>query len=174
MPDANPESKANAVSIILVDVSASMAEPVGDRRRCDVLDEILRQVLPASQDARVFAFSELVQEIERGARVPVPGGGTALHTALTYIAPFQPMQVVVLSDGEPNDAEAALAVARTLSCNFVTYFCGDERNHTAVAFLRALAWTSSNGIGHAAVIDLHYPDKLVAELRLQLTTGPAA
>jgi hypothetical protein len=78
----------------------------------------------------------------------------------------------VVSDGEPQDPESALAAARRLSCEIACYFCGDETNHTAVAFLRALAWTSSDGLGHAAVVDLRDPERLIGELKLRLA-GPA-
>jgi hypothetical protein len=160
-------------SVVLLDTSTSMAEPIGSRRRIDVLADILHQVLPATLGVRLFAFSSAVREIERHAPLPEPEGGTALHLALAHAASLAPARVVVISDGEPDDADAALAAARELGCEIITYFAGDERNHAAVAVLRALAWCSADGLGHAAVADLRAPDRLAGELRL-LLTGPVS
>jgi hypothetical protein len=160
-------------SVVLLDTSSSMAELVGAQRRIDVLHSILATVLPparATSDVRLVAFNSVVRELD-GARVPEPAGGTALHLALEFVAPMRPVQVIVISDGEPYDPEAALRAARALDCHIVTYFCGDERNHAAVAFLRALAWCSRDGFGQAAVSDLRDPARLTAELRLALA-GP--
>jgi hypothetical protein len=58
----------------------------------------------------------------------------------------------------------------------MTFTCGcppDLCNHAAVAFLRALAWCATDGLGHAAIADLRRPEVLKAELRLALT-GPAS
>jgi hypothetical protein len=41
-----------------------------------------------------------------------------------------------------------------------------------VAFLRALAWCSADGLGHAAVSDLRNPPQPAEDLRLRLV-GPA-
>jgi hypothetical protein len=165
-------------TIVLLDTSTSMAEPIGNRRRIDVLEDILRQVLPSTPGVRLFGFSSAVTELEgavaeHGVHLPEPGGGTALHLAIQHVAALRPSRLIVISDGEPDDADAALAAARELGCEIVSYFAGDERNHAAVAFLRALAWCSADGLGHAAVTDLRDPRRLETELRL-LLTGPAA
>jgi hypothetical protein len=59
-----------------------------------------------------------------------------------------------------------------LNCQISAYFCGDERNHVAVAFLRSLAWCSSDGLGRTAVADLANPKRLTDDIRLALT-GPS-
>jgi hypothetical protein len=158
------------VIAVLVDVSGSMSEPVGRQRRIDVLADILRDVFAAG--ARLFAFAGTVHEIEPSGTLPEPGGGTALDQALDHVALLAPKRVIVISDGEPDDRGAALVAARRLHCEIVTYYAGDERDHAAIAFLRALAWCSADGLGHAVVSDLRDPPKLVAELKLRLT-GPA-
>jgi hypothetical protein len=158
---------------ILLDTSSSMAEPVGGRRRIDVLADILRQILPTVPDARLIAFSSVVTEIESGAPVPEPGGGTDLAAALEYAAHLRPRRIVIISDGEPNDSEAAITAARALRCAIVTYYVGDERNHASVAFLRALAWCSADGLGDTRIADLRDPKKLVGELHLFLTGPPS-
>jgi hypothetical protein len=103
--------------------------------------------------------------------LPEPEGGTNLAGALIHIRPLRPRRVIVISDGEPNDPEAALAAARALATHVASYFCGDENNFAAIAFLRALSWCSADGVGQARVADLRHPERLAAELRL-LLTGP--
>jgi hypothetical protein len=163
----------SASIVILLDVSSSMAELIGSRRRIDVLGDILKQVLPAAAGARLVAFNSTVFEVQSDAPLPQPAGSTELHSALQHVAPWKPCRVVVISDGEPSQPEAALAAARALGCEIVTYFAGDESNHAATAFLRALSWCSADGIGHTGVVDLRKPERLTAELKLQLV-APAS
>jgi hypothetical protein len=47
----------DAFSVVLLDCSGSMNQAIGDRRRTDILADILRQVLPAIPDARLVAFT---------------------------------------------------------------------------------------------------------------------
>jgi hypothetical protein len=90
--------------------------------------------------ARLFAFESTVTEIESPEQLPVPQGGTALHLALERAAELCPGEVVVISDGAPNDAEAALAAARKLPGVVQAIFVGDEvRNREAVQFMTRLA-----------------------------------
>jgi len=148
-----------------------MAEPVGARRRIDVLEAVRAEVTPGLSDLTVIAFGSLSEVIEPGQRLPEPAGGTALHRALVEAARFQPQQVVIISDGLPDDREAALAAARALGCQIITYHCGDEIDFPATSFLRALAWCSSDGRGFTSIADLRKPERLKSELRL-LLAGP--
>ena len=159
--------------VILADNSGSMYAPAaGDLLRIDVLQRCLDEVLPAAAATQVIAFNAIPFVLERGAPLPPPGGGTALHLAIERAADFRPELLVVLSDGEPNDAEAALAAARALHCKVVTIFCGDERDHAALAFMTALAWCSADGLGEATSADLKQPQQLTGELR-RVLLGPS-
>jgi len=156
-------------TVILLDTSGSMAWTVGTRRRIDVLADILKAIPPRS-DVRRVSFNSVVTEIDND--LPEPGGGTALADALTFAATTNPDHVIVISDGEPDNAEEAIAAARKLGpCRIETYFCGDEAHHEAIAFLRALAWCSADGLGVAAIADLTQPQRLAEDLRLALTHG---
>lgn len=157
-------------AIILLDTSISMDMAVAGRRRIDVLSDILKVIMPGVPTARLFAFDSVVRELD-GTTLPLLGGGTALGEALKFIASMRPTQVVVISDGEPDNMEEALDAGRALNCQIATYFCGDETNHAAVAFLRSLAWCSGDGLGRTAVADLGNPAKLTVDLRLALA-GP--
>jgi hypothetical protein len=41
---------------------------------------------------------------------------------------MKPRRIIVISDGEPSQPEAALAAARALGCEIATFFAGDELN----------------------------------------------
>jgi hypothetical protein len=162
--------KSDAFPVILIDCSGSMDLPVGDRRRIDLLADILCQVLPATPDARLVAFNDTVSPVASADRLPEPDGGTNLHRAFEHIAPWRPRRVVLISDGEPSDRAAALRAARMLGCPIDCFHAGPENDRAAIAFLRNLA-LSGHGVGRVTVADLRDPTKLVGELRL-LLTGP--
>jgi hypothetical protein len=160
----------DAFSIVLLDCSSSMDLPVGERRRIDILADILHQVLPTTPGARLFAFNDTVSPVASADRLPQPDGGTELHSALEQIAPWRPRRVILISDGEPSDRAAALRAARMLSCPIDAFHAGPEDDRAAIAFLRNLC-LCGRGVGRATVADLRNPAKLAGELRL-LLTGP--
>jgi hypothetical protein len=98
-----------------------------------------------------------------------PGKATELPDMLTGLAPAP-------SQGQTEDQNTILpngAPGRPSSMHLITYYAGDERSHTSVAFLRALAWCSTDGIGDTRIADLRDPKKLAGELQL-LLTGPSS
>jgi hypothetical protein len=166
-----------SVPLILLDTSSSMTSPVGSRRRIDVLAEILASVLPATPNVRLFSFNSVVTELEHavtehGIHLPEPEGSTALDRAIAQVAPLRPNLLIVISDGEPNEARAALDAACGLGCVIQTFYCGDESNRAAISFLRDLALCSRGGIGRMRIGNLAKPEQLAADLR-PLLAGPA-
>jgi hypothetical protein len=142
-----------------------------------VLDEILTTVLPTVSKVRIFAFSSTVIELknavgDQGVHLADPGGSTALHRAIEHVAPLRPSPLIVISDGEPDDARAALDAACGLHCVIQTFYCGDETNRGAIAFLRDLALCSRGGVGRMRIGNLAKPEQLAADLR-PLITAPA-
>jgi len=163
--------------LILLDTSSSMTSPVGSRRRIDVLADILTSVLPATPNVRLFSFNTVVTELEHaitehGIHLPEPEGSTALHRAIAQVAALHPNPLIVISDGEPDDARAALDAASSLGCVIQTFYCGDETNRAAISFLRDLALCSRGGIGRMRIGNLANPEQLAADLR-PLLAGPA-
>jgi hypothetical protein len=144
------------------------------QRRIDVAQMAFDEVLPATPGTHIIAFNSRPFVLDCGVSLPPPDGSTALHLAIETAATFSPALLLVLSDGLPDDPESALAAARRLGCRVVTLFCGDPRNHEAAAFMTALAWTSSDGIGDTVLADLRQPQRFAGELRQLLLAGPDA
>ncbi len=156
---------------VLLDTSGSMCELSGTRRRINVLRDVLTVTLREAP-ARLFAFNSYTRELDGPDALPEPSSGTVLHEALILLAAFRPDPLIVISDGSPHDPEAALVAARNLHTTIRTVFVGNDTDHNAVAFMRALAWCSNDGIGQALVGNLNKPLKLTADLRAMLA-GPS-
>jgi Mg-chelatase subunit ChlD len=122
--------------VVVADVSSSMAEPAGDRRKIDVLRDALATV---PQDCRMVAFSSVAQDIRDAAGLPAPAGGTALDRALDHAGKYRPRRTIVISDGEPDNEAAALAAAGRLSGVIDVIYCGRDGNARALDFMRRLA-----------------------------------
>ena len=137
------ESFISATAIILVDVSGSMhtRDSRGSKSRYDVaLDElaVLQRTMPGR--LAVIAFSDGAIFVPGG----VPSclaGGTDVAAALRFakVADVPDMRFFLISDGEPNDAAEALAVAATFTARIDTIFVGPERGDRGRDFLERLA-----------------------------------
>jgi hypothetical protein len=163
--------------VILIDTSSSMDTLVGNRRRIDILACILAATMQGTSAARPFAFSSDLIELdnavtEHGINLPEPSGGTALAEAFEKIAPLRPHQLLVITDGEPDDERAALNQAKLLNCVIHVRFVGDEGNRAAVAFCRNLSLCSKGGVGCALISDLKNPALLTSDIKRLLLTGP--
>jgi uncharacterized protein with von Willebrand factor type A (vWA) domain len=163
---------------LLLDVSGSMSHREGERRRIDLLAEALAHALPAA-GCRVLAFSHSVQELTglepRRPKLPEPGGGTDLAAALQAVAHLTPRpdRLLVISDGEPDDPQAALTAARALRPMTIhSIFVGDDRDHAAKGFMRALAIAGGDPRSIAQQLKLNQPAN-VAKAATLLLTGPA-
>jgi Mg-chelatase subunit ChlD len=167
-------------SVIVLDVSGSMAFPESGRYRIDIAADVLRMALTKTPAARVVLFNALPMELVglgptiSSLKLPPPDGSTALHLALNLIGKMtpKPTRVVVISDGQPDDAEAALRSARALApCAINALHVGPDNDAAAVAFLRELA--SAGGVqGASGVRSLTDPAALADEIVL-LLRGPA-
>jgi predicted metal-dependent peptidase len=107
-------------ALVVLDRSGSMAGTNDSRRSIDLAGEMLSRLLIECPNVRIIAFGSTVEELTGlepgpGLRLPEPGGSTALHLAFDCIAASKrPGRIVVITDGMPDDAEAALIAARRL------------------------------------------------------------
>jgi hypothetical protein len=137
---ATKATKAAPV-VVLLDTSGSMAETAdGGLLRIEVLREALEWALQAVQAHPILiAFSSTPKKIASPRDLPVPSGGTALEKALAMAGAKGPAKTIVISDGEPDDADVALAAAAVISGSIDTIYCGPDDGVEAKAFLKALA-----------------------------------
>ena len=156
-------------TLVLCDTSGSMDNYTGQKRRIDVLRDVLVEITPPNYSGSVWQFDSFCREVFGPPYSPgEPSGGTDLAGAIATVARFQPRPLIVVSDGVPQDGEAALAEARALNTRIITRFVGDDADFGAIAFMRALAWCSDDGIGDAQVHRWDRPQALADDLRALL------
>ncbi|CAM5418714.1 hypothetical protein ATER59S_02359 [Aquamicrobium terrae] len=125
--------------VILADTSGSMAEAAGRRRKIDILSEAMAAVRADLPSAATIAFDSLPRHLGPQEALPAPGGGTALHTAITEAARLRPRKTIVITDGQPDSEPQAIAAAGKLSGTIDVIFCGNDSDTRAIDFLRRLA-----------------------------------
>lgn len=132
------ESFLSADAIILVDVSGSM-HGAAYEQACAELRK-LQGDLPGK--VAVIAFSDR-PEFAPGGRPRYIGSGTDLARALAFVhvADGTGVRFIIISDGYPDDGEAALRQARTFTSQIDVVYIGPEGGAGA-AFLRKLAQAS--------------------------------
>lgn len=149
--------KTSNKSIIVLDISGSMAETIeSGKRKIDLLRQVLDR--PLHSDEIAIAFHSISLQIPRLQDIPEPEGGTALHNAIAGAIPYKPAQTLVISDGKPDDPKQALAQAENLSGIINTLYIGSDRDTEAIAFMRQLART---GCGRAEECDISNPQNQV-------------
>jgi hypothetical protein len=129
--------------IIIVDTSGSMdqKDSRGGRSRyqvaCDELGK-LQASLPGK--IAVISFSSDVQFCPAGVATYF-GGGTNLAKALEFIkiADVPGMQFILISDGQPDDEQAALRIARIFDNKISVIYVGPEDQPSGRDFLQRLA-----------------------------------
>ena len=161
---------AGDTEVILADVSGSMAEQLEHgARKIDVLQAALDRVRPDWPSAIVIAFATLPQRC--AGPLPDPGGNTALHLALAEAERLRPRRTLVIADGRPDDAGAALRAADHLTGTLDTLYIGPDHDITAVGFMRDLA---RRGGGRSAARSLVLGPAAIAEgIRALLPPGGA-
>lgn len=123
---------------VLADVSGSMSSQAwGGRSKHEVLREALSAIDPGRHD--LVAFSETAARIADAGDLPVPSGGTALDRGLEEAMRDGPGRILVISDGQPDDELAALAVARQFDGTIDVLYIGPDSDVMAMRFLEQLA-----------------------------------
>jgi len=153
------ESFMAAEAVVIIDVSGSMSttDSRGGKSRYGVALEELRK-LQASLPGKiaVISFSDHAQ-FEPAGLPTFQGTNTDLAHALDFarVADIPDMRFFVVSDGEPDSEEAALASAKQYKARIDTIFVGPEREQHGRDFLRQLAQASGGQTATAdRVIDL--------------------
>ena len=152
------ESFVNADCIIIVDTSSSMGQhdSRGGKSRYEVACEELKTLQGSMQGKlAILSFSDDVIFCPNG--IPFNYEGmTDLAKALKFakMGDVTGMRFIVISDGEPNDEDKALAVAKTYKNRIDTIYVGPE-NGDGQKFLQRLAKASGGqGVTSAQVKEL--------------------
>lgn len=137
------ESFIGAEMVVIVDCSGSMnqRDSRDGRSRHEVALEELAQIqadMPSK--VAVIAFSDMAIFVP-GGQPPLLHGGTNLAGALRFAkaADVPDVLFVVISDGEPDNQDEALAVARTFTQEISTVYVGPESDPRGRDFLKKLA-----------------------------------
>ena len=123
--------KAAEGIILLLDVSGSMKEKVGERRKIDHL----REAIVNHASLRKVSFSRSVVE---GLPEHPEFGGTHLAHAFDYLLSSRPKTVILISDGLPDSREDAFSAAEKLGCPINIVYIGPGEDE-GEAFMKELA-----------------------------------
>jgi len=155
--------------VLLADVSGSMRSPAwGSQRKIDVL----REAVDATRRAiacTLIAFSAKAREV---ARIPEPESNTDLVAGLRAAQTHDPGVTLVISDGQPDRPEEALALARTFRGAIDVLYVGPDSDAAAMAFMRRLADAAGGRVETSDIATPRGVQRLEGSLRL-LLEGPA-
>ncbi len=164
------ESFMDVDAVVVVDTSGSMGvtDSTGGRSRYDQACKEL-ETLQASMPGKIAVVSFASENQVKFCPSGVPKnfkGRTDVAAALRFCKKMDVVGVrfILISDGEPDDAAAALTVARTYKSRIDTIFVGDERRPDGRKFLEQL----SKGAGGES-ITADRVQALAANVRLLLT-----
>lgn len=98
---------------------------------------------PIRKLGRVIAFADQTRELGQSESMPEPGStcgsGTDVARAIRHATKLNPARTILISDGSPNNADAAFEAAEQLPGILETIFVGDENDTRAKAFMREIA-----------------------------------
>ena len=127
----------NGPSLIIADVSGSMNSPAwGGQSKIKILRSSVAECLGKRPGTKLIAFSDYANEVFE---IPHASGSTALHTALLFAERYKPSVTLVISDGQPDDSEAAIAQARLLTGIINVLYIGPDCDVQAIDFMRRLS-----------------------------------
>jgi hypothetical protein len=105
--------------------------------------------------------------------VPEPYGNTNLAQAFEEIGQVSPTSVTLVSDGQPDDDEAAHQAGLALRCPINILFVGDPDETYAIDFCRKLC-SATKGTFATEALTLAALDQTTSTIRKMLGDGAAA
>jgi len=117
--------------VLLLDVSGSMSEHVGEKRKIDHLREAVQNYTAL----RKVSFSGDIYENS----IPDPKTNTDLAYAFEYLLSSNPLEIILISDGLPDSEIDAINTAKLLNCpvNIIYVGPGSDKGET---FMKRLAF----------------------------------
>ena len=150
--------------VVLADVSGSMK---GDK--IQRLQRELRSIWPERPGARLLSFASSLSWCDSPSDLPGAAGSTNLTGALDVAADVWPGEVLVISDGMPDNPASALEAAKKIPGTISVLFVGSDDDREGAEFLRKLALM---GGGESCHKDLAKHSSLASELRSMLALPP--
>jgi hypothetical protein len=156
--------------VLMLDVSGSMSETVGQssesRRKIDLLRDLVLDLRKEADFLQMIfdTHPEFCEEICE------PRGGTALHEALDLASTqLGARRFVLITDGYPDSADAALRAAEKLPAPLDIFYVGPVGDIYAQEFLKKLAAACKGQYGAA---DLSALKMLGEKVKLALNPAP--
>ena len=133
----NPLKKISGKTALLLDTSSSMTLLTdGQMRRIDALVLALKPF--ENDNIRRFQFNNRFEEITIETKLS-PIGGTDLAHALHEIKQFDFQNIILITDGEPDDKQTAMYEASQLNATINVVFVGNPHHLEAIQFCEDLA-----------------------------------
>jgi len=144
----------DARPILLLDVSGSMVQMVNNKRKIDILREIVTNFI----GVRMFVFSTHINETKY---IPEPQESTDLYNAFKYLKQFinKDTNLVLVSDGQPNDPESALNEAKSLGIPVNVVYIGNMGS-SGEQFMKLLAKLTNGKEITAEVLNMTFQQQL--------------
>ncbi len=106
----------NKNKVLLIDVSGSMSDRINsEATKWSIMNNIIQDLT----GFRRFAFNDDCYEILENQRMPHAWAGTAMHRAFDKIKNENLKEVILVTDGFPDNAELALKSAEGLKMNII-------------------------------------------------------
>lgn len=164
------ERRKLAKTFLLLDYSGSMDEFVtarGTTRKIDALRQLVTDLVAEDNlPCPLVGFGASVGFITR---IPAPGGGTPMAKAIDFAAGQGSEHLIVISDGIPDDRDAALRAAQDFMGPIDVFYVGPESDLSGADFMRRLA-SASRG-GRVSVTTLKDTKQLQSAIRGLLAPG---
>lgn len=132
-----------AAVVVMADISGSMRG-----NKIERLKRELSRLWPELGKARLMSFADNPRWVDGPNDLPPVGGNTDLAAALTLAAGAWPSEVVVISDGLPQDEQGALDAAQMIPGTISVLFIGDEMDQRGADFMRRLALVGGGMFAH--------------------------
>jgi hypothetical protein len=168
---AIPQHTRRPCPVLLLDASGSMGEGQPERR-IDLLWKAVKAIRTPQSMWRTAVFNHHCRwaSLEQ---VPLPQGTTDLTSALGMIKGACPTVVTLVTDGEPDDDETALAAAVALECPINILYVGDPDATDAINFCR-LVCERTKGTFATEVLTLQNVQTLANTMKKMLVTDTTA
>jgi hypothetical protein len=163
-------------NILLLDISGSMADVLSNgQRRIDVLWTLVQKMRSQNIPFRTATFSTFA-EWSDAVDCPQPYASTALAEALVWLnANASPVKVTLITDGLPDNAEAAIDAAKRLGVPINVLYVGPDdasySSQVAKGFCSALAAASNGSYAANSLNNEMLQLNAQSAVRLMLTSG---